>query len=315
VTVAAREQRAVAAALLLVLLWGANFSAQKFVFTLLGPPGFLVARSIMIAMAAALLMTWRHGLDWPRVERAHWPTLALATLAGPVGQLCVVTWGIHWSTAFSSAVILAVGPVFTLLLLRLMRGEVVGRARWLGVAVAMAGVWLFLGGKVAQGGWAAGRGDLMLLASAVLFSLYTIWVTPLVARVGGVETTCWTTLLGSPVVLLMCAPFLQHSPFEGLAWGAWAALFYSVLVSAFLGWMIWVWVNAVLGVGRCAPLMYLVPPVAGVVAWLTVGESFGARKLLGAAVILAGVAWTQYSRSGLGRAVTPAVPGGQGLRD
>ena len=281
-----------AAALLLVLMWGANFSAQKFVFTLLGPPGFLVARSVLIAAAAALLLTWRHGTAWPRIERADWPLVARATLARPVGQLVVVTWGIHWSTAFSSAVILAVGPVFTLLLLRDARRN--DRSRTLaGVAVAMAGVWIFLGGKFARGGWAAGRGDLMLLASAVLFSLCTIWITPLVPRLGGVETTCWISLLGSPLVLLMCLPVLAHSPFEGLAWGAWAALLYSVLVSAFLGWMIWTWVNAVLGVGRCAPLMYLVPPVAGVVAWLTMGESFGARKLLGAAVILAGVAWTQ----------------------
>ncbi|MFO1273448.1 MAG: DMT family transporter [Rubrivivax sp.] len=314
-TAAARESRAVAAALLLVLMWGANFSAQKFVFTLLGPPGFLVARSVLIAAAAALLLTWRHGMAWPRIERADWPLVARATLAGPVGQLVVVTWGIHWSTAFSSAVILAVGPVFTLLLLRAMRGEAIGRARWLGVAVAMAGVWIFLGGKFAQGGWAAGRGDLMLLASAVLFSLYTIWITPLVPRLGGVETTCWISLLGSPLVLLMCLPVLAHSPFEGLAWGAWAALLYSVLVSAFLGWMIWTWVNAVLGVGRCAPLMYLVPPVAGVVAWLTMGESFGARKLLGAAVILAGVAWTQRASRAAGRGVTATMPGRQGLRD
>ena len=94
-------------------------------------------------------------------------------------------------------------------------------------------------------------------------------------------------------MLLLSAPFVQGWPFAGLAPLAWAALLYAVLVSAFLGWMLWVWVNAVLGVARCAPLMYLVPPVAGVVAWLLAGETFGPRKLVGAAVILAGVAWTQ----------------------
>jgi len=287
------QQRAVAAALLLVVIWGANFTAQKFVFTLLGPPGFLVARSLLIAAAAALVLAWSRGLQQAPVERAEWPLLLRATLVGPVAQLCVVTWGIHLSTAFSSAVILAVGPVFTLLLLRLLGGERVGGRRWLGVAVAMAGVWIFLSGKVAAGGWAAGLGDVLLLASALLFSLYTVWVTPIVARIGGLQATCWTTLLASPIVLLLSAPFVQGWPFAGLAPLAWAALLYAVLVSAFLGWMLWVWVNAVLGVARCAPLMYLVPPVAGVVAWLLAGETFGPRKLVGAAVILAGVAWTQ----------------------
>jgi len=67
-----------------------------------------------------------------------------------------------------------------------------------------------------------------------------------------------------------------------------------VLVSALLGWVLWGWVNAVRGVARTAPLLYLVPPVTGLVAWFTVGESFGSQKLLGSALALAGVVWAQW---------------------
>jgi hypothetical protein len=42
---------------------------------------------------------------------------------------------------------------------------------------------------------------------------------------------------------------------------------WAVLVSAFLGWLVWGWINAVRGVARTAPLLYLMPPVAGLVAW------------------------------------------------
>jgi drug/metabolite transporter (DMT)-like permease len=49
------------------------------------------------------------------------------------------------------------------------------------------------------------------------------------------------------------------------------------------------------GVGRTAPLMYLMPPVAGVVAWLATDERFTAIKLLGAGVTLAGVALAQFA--------------------
>lgn len=66
-----------------------------------------------------------------------------------------------------------------------------------------------------------------------------------------------------------------------------------MLVSAFLGWMLWGWVNAVRGVARTAPLLYGVPPVAGLVAWLTVSECYGGPKLAGAALVRGGVAWTQ----------------------
>jgi drug/metabolite transporter (DMT)-like permease len=68
-----------------------------------------------------------------------------------------------------------------------------------------------------------------------------------------------------------------------------------VLVSAFLGWLVWGWVNAVRGVARSAPLMYLMPPVAGLVAWAVTGESYTGTKLAGAALALTGVALAQFA--------------------
>jgi drug/metabolite transporter (DMT)-like permease len=53
-------------------------------------------------------------------------------------------------------------------------------------------------------------------------------------------------------------------------------------------------VNSVRGVARSAPFMYLMPPVAGVMAWLTLGETFTWLKLVGAAITMAGVAWAQF---------------------
>jgi drug/metabolite transporter (DMT)-like permease len=40
--------------------------------------------------------------------------------------------------------------------------------------------------------------------------------------------------------------------------------------------------------------MYLMPPVAGVMAWLTLGETFTWLKIAGAAVTMGGVAWAQF---------------------
>jgi drug/metabolite transporter (DMT)-like permease len=75
----------------------------------------------------------------------------------------------------------------------------------------------------------------------------------------------------------------------------WAGTLFSVLVSAFLGWLVWGWVNAVRGVARTAPLMYLMPPVAALVAWALTGERYTAVKLAGAALTLAGVALAQFA--------------------
>jgi drug/metabolite transporter (DMT)-like permease len=77
-----------------------------------------------------------------------------------------------------------------------------------------------------------------------------------------------------------------------------AGTLWAVPVSAFIGWIVWGWVDAVRGVARAAPLNCLMPPVAGLVAWLAMGESCTWIKLAGAAVTLAGVALAQFGRRG-----------------
>jgi drug/metabolite transporter (DMT)-like permease len=67
------------------------------------------------------------------------------------------------------------------------------------------------------------------------------------------------------------------------------------LVSAFLGWLVWGWVNEQRGVGRTAPLQYLMPIVAGFVAWWATGERFSSIKVGGAALTLVGVALAQFA--------------------
>ena len=154
---------------------------------------------------------------------------------------------------------------------------------------------VFLSDKLLGGHWQASGGDLVLLVAASFFSYYTVAAKPLIERLGGVTVMTYAVLLGS-------APGGRAQPagraavaWSEIALAIWAGTFYSVLISAFLGWLVWGWVNAVRGVARTAPLMYLMPPVAGLVAWALTGERYTAIKLGGAALTLAGVALAQFT--------------------
>ena len=289
------ERWALGAALLLILVWGANFSVQKEVFRALSPGGFLFARYLIMPVAAAALLLWRYGRAWPRLPRGELLQLLHLGIAGHLLHVGLVTYGIHWSTAFSSSLILACGPVFTLLILRWKGLEILTRAQIAGVGVAVAGVLLFLSDKLLGSMWAAGAGDLTLLVAASFFSYYTVAAKPLIERHGGVTVMAYGTLLGSAPVVLLSLPAGLAVDWSVVSPWIWLGTLYAVLISAFLGWLVWGWVNAVRGVARTAPLMYLMPPVAALVAWLATGERYGAVKLLGAAVTLGGVALAQYA--------------------
>jgi len=292
-----RARHALWAALVLILIWGANFSVQKQVFNALSPGGFLFARYLIMPVAASALLLRLYGTRWPRLARADLLALLKLGIAGHVLHVGLVTYGIHWSTPFSSSLILACGPMFTLLILRWHGTERLTRGQVAGVALACAGVLTFLSDKLLGGHWQASGGDLTLLVAAAFFSYYTVAAKPLIERHGGVIVMTYATLLGSgPVVLLSLPAGLQVDWFS-VSPAIWLGLVYAVLVSAFLGWLVWGWVNAVRGVARSAPLMYLMPPVAGLVAWALTGERYTGIKLAGAGLTLAGVAVAQFASS------------------
>jgi len=289
------QQLALLAGVVTVVIWGANFAVQKALFVVLPPSAFLFVRYlIMPACAAALLLLVTRG-RWLHLPRADaWRLAGLGVIAHGL-HVGLVTYGIHWSTAFSSALILACGPVFTLVILHVARIEPLGRGQVLGVALACAGVLVFLSDKLLGRDWAATGGDLVLLFSASLFSYYTVMTKPLIQRHGGIAVMAYATLAGSvPVVLLSAWPALQ-APWAKVDALHWFLLLWASLVSAFLGWLVWGWVNERRGVGRTAPLMYLMPLVAGLFGWLFTGERFGTVKIAGAALTLAGVAWAQFA--------------------
>ena len=289
------QQLALAAGLAVIVVWGSNFAVQKALFAVLPPGAFLVARYLLMPACAALLLLHANGWRWLHLPRRDALQLAGLGLLAHGLHVTLVTHGIHWSTAFSSALILACGPVFTLLILHAAGLERLTRGQVAGVVLACAGVLVFLSDKLLGRQWLASGGDLVMLFAASLFSYYTVMTKPLIRRHGGVAVMAYATLAGSPLVLLLGLPSAWSAPWAAMGALHWALLLWASLVSAFAGWLVWGWVNEQRGVGRTAPLMYLMPVVAGVLSWWATGEHFTAAKLAGAALTLAGVALAQFA--------------------
>lgn len=290
-----RQRLALVAAIGAIVLFGANFSIQKHLFNLVTPTGFLLARYLIMPACALVLLLHRYGTHFPRLPRHEMLALAWLGFTGHFLHVGMVTYGIHWSTAFSSSLILACGPIFTLMILRVMGIERLQRWQVIGVGVAFAGVVVFLSDKLMAGHWRATGGDLFLLFASSIFSYYTVISKPLVERHGAVLVMAYATVLGSIPVVLVALPVGLAAPWGAMASLDWVALVLSVVVASFIGWLVWAWVNAVRGVARTAPLMYLMPPIAGMIAWFFADERYGLVKLLGAVITLGGVALAQFA--------------------
>lgn len=279
--------------LLLVLTWGSNYSVLKAVMAEIGPQAMIFARYLVTPACAAALMVWHFGLRWPLLPARDWRALAGLALVGHVVHVTVMTHAMHLSTPFSSALISACGPVFTLLIVRVLYRERFARVQVFGVLLALAGVLVFLSDKL-SGARTQGLGDLLLLAGAVLFSAHTVAAGPSITRHGVLVVMAYCTFLAAVPLVVINAPWALAVAWKDLSGLLWLALLWSLAVASFAGWLVWGWLNEHLGVPRSAPLLYLLPPVAGIISWLALGESFGPLKIAGALMAATGVAAAQF---------------------
>ena len=284
------------AAIFTMVVWGANFAFVKFVLDALGVGAFLFIRFLTMPLLAFLLLfiVFRRNLAATRPKPEDLPRFVACGLVGHALHVGLVFWGINLSTAFSSALVLTSGPLFTLAILVVLGAERLRASQVAGTVLAMAGIVVFLSDKFTRGVVHAGLGDLVLLVAAAFFSLYTVMVRPLVQRYGPVIVLAYTLAFGAPPMLLLTIPSIVAADLGRLTPMVWFGLVWAIVVSSVGGWMVWAWVNHVRGIARSAPLMYLPPPVAGVVAWLTLGEQFTWLKIAGAAITMAGIAWAQF---------------------
>jgi drug/metabolite transporter (DMT)-like permease len=291
-----RDRWSLLAVVATMVVWGLNFPFVKHVLDQVGVGAFLFIRFAALPLLAlamlAIVFRSRIARTWPR--REDLPRFVLCAVVGHAVHIAAVMGGMNLSTAFSSSLVLMSGPLFTLSILALLGAERLGRQQIAGTALACAGIGLFLSDKFAGGRINAGYGDLLLILAALCFSLYTVLAQPITKRYGPLIVLSYTLLFAAPPILLInFASFVAIDPAK-LTPMVWVGMFWALVLSSFLGWMAWGWVNAVRGVARCAPFNYLMPPIAGFSAWLTLGETFSWLKLLGAAVTMAGVAWAQF---------------------
>ena len=279
------------AAMILILIWGANFSVQKYLLDTLSPSGFLLGRYVIMPTCALIMMRVTLGRFFPPMARKDIFELASLGFIGHSLHVGIVCYGIHLSTPFSSSVILACGPIFTLLILRWKGHEKLQRYQVLGVTIAFTGVLLFLSEKITKGDLRATGGDLVLFVASVLFSYYTVQAKPLLEKHGSILTMGYATLLGGLPVMLLCIPAGLEAPWASLGVQGWAAMAWSVLGLTLGGSSLLYMLIQKGAAASVTSLMYLVPPCTALVAWLLFDEPVTAFTLVGIALTAWGVSW------------------------
>src|SRR5262249_53899445 len=129
-----------------VLIWG--ISPTLFVIALgtLQPLAFMMIRFVLLSAISVIVLTvrgWRGGQAW-RIRRADIPWLILSGLSGYGIYQFLYIIGLSHSTPFVSALLIALVPIFSAIILAIWRIERIVPLQWVGIVISLLGVVAFL---------------------------------------------------------------------------------------------------------------------------------------------------------------------------
>jgi drug/metabolite transporter (DMT)-like permease len=278
---------AYAGLMLSTLGWASGFIAGKLALAEMTPLSVAACR---YAVAAAILLPFAIR-QRPRagVGPARGP-LALMILAGGVLYPWLFLLALEHTTATNTALLVALNPVFTLLLVPLV-GEPVDRRRFIGVAVALTGAAIVITrGDLAQMGTLSFQtGDLLALVAAAMWAAFNVASRSVVHRLAPSFTNCVIYSVGGATLYLLGrseAPLTQFAAATPTAVGG--IIIMALLSSVMAGQLFLVGVRTV-GVSRTVVFVYLVPVLTAGLSALLLGEQLQVAQAVGGAAVLAGV--------------------------
>jgi drug/metabolite transporter (DMT)-like permease len=280
------------AMLLTATIWAANNVIVKAALDLVAPLPYVFSRFLIVVVLMFLWLRLR-GVAL-RVPRQDILLFIFTGITGYAVYNLLFTVGLNHTSAFSVAILISLGPVFTLILAAVLGMERIRPVQWLGVACSTVGVALFVGEKL--GGSAPATGDALSLLAAICFAAYSLATQPLVRRHGSPMVTAWSALVGLIAIFPITLPAVVDQDWVGIGVRGWSALLYSSAISMLVAYTIWGWAIERRGVARTAPFLYLIPILTGVFSLLFLDETFGWLKVLGALLVLLGVALTRRTK-------------------
>jgi drug/metabolite transporter (DMT)-like permease len=269
---------------LFVLLWSTGFIAAKYGLPYAPPFGFLFYRfALVAALMTAVALATRSPFPRTFREYANVAIVALLVHALYLGGVFVSLDG--GMAAGTSAMLVGLQPILTVLLAWVWMGEGVAPRQWAGLVLGLAGVYFVVRHKVDFGGSLAG-----LVPSAVALvgiSVGTLYQKRHCAHIdlrsGSAIQFAVCAIVYAPLAFFLEARAVQWVPSFLFAL-AWSVLVLSVGAISLLYWLLRHGAAA-----NVARLFYLVPPTTALMAWLLFGETLDLLALVGMALICAGV--------------------------
>lgn len=264
--------KAHAAIVVAAVLFGTTFVVVKDAVELADPIAFNAVRFLAGALVCVPFARWRRQ---PGLARAGmWAGMALA--AGYVFQTIGLQYTTSSVSAFVTYLLVVMVPVISAVILRKRPDASV----LIGIAVATVGLVALTGGVDE-----IGKGEILTIGCAFAFAVHIILLSEWSPR----YDTFALNAVQLAVVGGTCFVVGAFTGGYGFPLRAWVAAVYTGVVVSAGALGLQVWGQRVVGASRTS-LLLMIEPVAAAVLGAVIGERLGVGGVVGATLILVGIA-------------------------
>ncbi len=270
-----------------VVIWATGFIVARLSAPHVEPLTFLTIRFGIAGILLAVLALFFKA-RWPNHSATLHAVVAGALLHG--GYLGACYWAVaHGLPAGIAALIAGLQPILTAIFAGRLLGERITPRHWAGLAVALAGVALVLAPKLrftALDGITPAT-VLVMAFGALSMTLGSIYQKRHVSHVDLLTGTAWQ-YASAFVIVGLGALVSEDFRFDATR-DAWIALGWSVIVLSIGAILLLMALIRHGDVSKVSALIFLVPAVAALMAWLLFGETLTIVQIAGMLVCAAGV--------------------------
>lgn len=272
-----------------MLVWGLNLTAVKLLTQSLDIRLVALLRMALATAVLAALLRQRRG-RWPAWRGAPLALGLLAAFLLVYLQQMVFAAGLARTSATNAALIMALGPLVSVLLEGAVFRRGIGARQMAGIGLALAGVALVVLNRPQAQWTAAALGDLLIFASVLSFAGGGVAMQKLSQHTPTLAIGVFVHTLGA-VMLLVHTGLVVEQPVaavRAMGAGAWGLVVFSGLFATALGSVAWARGIAVLGVGRTASYLSWMPVFGVLFGALVFQERLTPWHFVGMAAVLLG---------------------------
>ncbi len=278
-------------AIFTVVVWGATFIATKIALQEVSPATIVWLRFGMGVIILGIAVLSRRQFALP--ERNDWPYFALLGFIGVTFHQWLQANGLKTAQATTTAWIVAITPIFIALLGWLVLKEKFGWVRILGITLAAFGVLLIVsGGNLSAlfSGRVGSIGDLLILISAVNWSIYTVLSRRELAKHPAARMMFYVMLFGwlfTTIWIFGFGPQLREV--GSLDSKGWEAILFLGIFGSGLAYIAYYDALQAIPASRLGVFLNIEPLVTTLLAASLLGEPITAIVLIGGAIIIFGI--------------------------